>query len=68
MHHQLLVRKTHPTKKELLIMNLTENYKQILREYLKAQQGDAEAQYRLGFRYFKGHGVRPDYQKAFQWR
>jgi uncharacterized protein len=32
-----------------------------------ANQGDAEAQYRLGLRYFNGKGVRRNYTKAAVW-
>lgn len=33
----------------------------------KAEQGDAEAQYNLGYRYFSGKGVSKDYNKAAYW-
>ena len=33
----------------------------------KAEQGDAEAQYALGFMYKWGEGVEQDYKKAFEW-
>lgn len=32
-----------------------------------AEQGDADAQYSLGVRYFCGHGVRQDYAEAAKW-
>ena len=32
-----------------------------------AEQGDADAQYKLGFMYNKGEGVPQDYKKAFYW-
>ena len=32
-----------------------------------AEQEDADAQYRLGFKYYMGKGVEQDYAKAFEW-
>ena len=32
-----------------------------------ANQGDAEAQFNLGWMYYQGEGVRQDYAKAFEW-
>ena len=32
-----------------------------------ANQGDADAQYSLGWKYYKGEGVRQDYVKAIEW-
>ena len=34
---------------------------------LDAEQGDADAQFLLGRRYFNGEGVPPDYQEAVKW-
>ncbi|GHT72265.1 hypothetical protein AGMMS49950_10680 [Endomicrobiia bacterium] len=34
---------------------------------MKAQQGDDEAQFKLGVIYLKGDGVKQDYKKAFKW-
>jgi uncharacterized protein len=37
-------------------------------EYLKkAEQGDADAQHRLGLMYANGRGVAKDYEKAAEW-
>ena len=37
-------------------------------EYLKkAQQGDPEAQFNLGWCYANGQGVKQDWQKAVEW-
>ena len=32
-----------------------------------AEQEQADAQYRLGFKYYMGKGVEQDYAKAFEW-
>lgn len=32
-----------------------------------AEQNSADAQYRLGFKYYKGEGVGQNYLKAFEW-
>ena len=32
-----------------------------------AAQGDADSQYRLGFKYYTGKGVKQDYSEAFRW-
>ena len=34
---------------------------------VKAEAGDAEAQYKLGLRYYHGHGVPEDYAQAVSW-
>ena len=33
----------------------------------KVEQGDAEAQFALGYTYYHGEGVDKDYEKAFEW-
>ncbi len=43
-------------------------YKSALREWLPiAEQGDADAQYNLGFMYRNGQGVPQDYKTALKW-
>ena len=32
-----------------------------------AEQGDSEAQLKLGYMYYHGYGVRQDYKQAFNW-
>jgi uncharacterized protein len=34
---------------------------------LSAEQGDAEAQYNLGWMYYEGQGVPQDYKEAVKW-
>jgi len=35
---------------------------------VKAEAGDADGQYSLGYVYYEGEGVEQDYKKAFEWR
>ena len=35
--------------------------------FAKANAGDADAQYNLGFMYYNGKGVEQDYKKAYEW-
>ena len=47
---------------------VSQNYKQAVHWYKKsAKQGDASAQFKLGFMYNKGLGVSKDYKQAFYW-
>ena len=36
-------------------------------EYFYAEQGNSDAQFKLGLRYFKGDGVEKDFVQAFNW-
>ena len=45
-----------------------QDYKEAVKWYqLAAEQGDADAQYRLGISYKKGQGVLQDYKEAVKW-
>ena len=46
---------------------LTDEQLQVLKVFLAAEKGDAEAQYILGFRYEQGNGVPQDDGKAVHW-
>lgn len=50
--------------------NKTEYLKElelIKRFHTQAKQGDAEAQKKLGYMYYKGFGVKKDYKEALKW-
>ena len=42
-------------------------YKATVRFRQAAEQGDARAQYQIGYRYFIGYGSRQDRDKAYEW-
>jgi len=45
------------------------NYSEAVRLFQQsAEQGDASAQYIIGFMYYKGQGVPQDYAEAARWR
>ena len=49
-------------------VGVTQDYKQAFKWYTKsAEQGQAEAQYNLGYMYQNGESVTQDYKQAFKW-
>lgn len=67
MNLKNLFRKTSDTRKEKEDQVTADISDEVKEYYRKAEQGDAVAQYNLGYCYAFGQGIKQSYEKAAYW-